>query len=112
MRWRTLILGMLFVGIVGCAVVGTYRVVDEVRDPRAACVHQLPKFDSLQIVTFEREWKPPLVHCTYFAALVDQLGTARDVYAVTTKNLIVVAALDVLAIAALVALKRNVFGDG
>jgi hypothetical protein len=95
---RSLIILAVLVGVVGSAVVGTWRVVDEIRDPRRACVHQLPAFQGLQILSVERSWTPPIVRCDYFAALVDQLGTARRVNAVTTKNLIVVAALDVLAV--------------
>ena len=100
---RLLVITALVVGLVGSAAVGTWRVVDEIRDPASACVHRLPPFDGLQMVSTRREWSPPIVRCEYFAALVDQLGTARTVTAVTAKNLIVVGGLDVLVLALLYA---------
>jgi hypothetical protein len=100
---RLLVIAAFVVGLLGSAAVGTWRVVDEVRDPGRACVQQLPPFEGLQIISTRREWSPPIVRCKYFAALVDQLGTARTVSAVTAKNLIVVGGLDVLVVALVVA---------
>ena len=97
---------VIVVGLVGSAAVGTWRVVKEVRDPARACAHQLPQFEGLQIMSSRREWSPPIVRCTYFAALVDQIGTARRVSAVTAKNLIIVGGLDVLVVALVVARGR------
>ena len=104
---RLLVIAALVAGLVGAAAVGTWRVVSEVRDPAQACVHRLPPFEGLQVVSTRREWSPPLVRCEYFAALVDQLGTARTVTAVTAKNLIVVGGLDALVVA-LVLARANV----
>ena len=100
---RLLVIAAFVIGLVGSAAVGTWRVVNEVRDPRRACVQRLPPFEGLQIISSRREWSPPIVRCQYFAALVDQLGTARTVRAVTAKNLIVVGGLDVLVVALVVA---------
>jgi len=104
---RLLVITALVVGLVGAAAVGTWRVVTEVRDPAQACARRLPPFEGLQVVSTRREWSPPLVRCQYFAALVDQLGTARTVTAVTAKNLIVVGGLDALVVA-LVLARANV----
>jgi len=104
---RLLVIAAFGVGLVGAAAVGTWRVVNEVRDPGRACVHRLPPFEGLQVVSTRREWSPPIVRCEYFAALVDQLGTARTVTAVTAKNLIVVGGLDALVVA-LVFARANV----
>jgi len=100
---RLLVIAALVVGLIGSAAVGTWRVVDEIRDPSHACARQLPPFEGLQIISTRREWSPPIVRCEYFAALVDQLGTARTVSAVTAKNLIIVGGLDALVVALLIA---------
>lgn len=102
---RLLVIAALVVGLIGAAGVGTWRVVDEIRDPAAACTRRLPMFQGVQITSAERAWTPPIVRCEYVAAAIDLVGPRPRVSAVTAKNLVVVGALDLLAV--LVVLARR-----
>ena len=69
-------------------------------------------FQGVQITSATRNWTPPIVRCEYVAATIDLVGAPPWVNAVTAKNLVVVAALDVLAVAGARGAPRRGAGAG
>jgi hypothetical protein len=85
------------------AVIGTARLVSDVRDPTGACQRELPIAEGLAVDEVARGWPPPLIRCEVVDRDLGQESFRASVTAVTSTHLAVVAALDAIALALVVA---------
>ena len=70
-------------------------------NPIQACDKALPSAANLVVTKARRHWPPPLVHCEASDRDAPETGPVTQLTAVTTTNVLIVAALDALAIAIL-----------